>query len=123
MRAPMDLNTKIRREDGVVAGPKTHAIYNEENNFALAVKISSKQRRGQREKPAYMTPFICKPDDYPLMQRALEFLHSEEVKALPKCHGSKKAFDKNLPCGPETANREWQERVLPHMVKKMDLQS
>ena len=60
---PMDLNTKVRRQDGVVSGAKTHAIYNEENNFALAVKISSKQRRGQREKPAYMTPFICKPED------------------------------------------------------------
>ena len=120
---PMDLNIKVRRQDGVVAGPSTHAIYNRDDCFALAVKISSKQRKHQREKPAYMTPFICKPEDYLLMQRALEFLHSDEAKALPKCYGSKKSFDKNLPCGAETSNREWSERVQSHMVKKMELEA
>ena len=39
---PMDLNIKVQRQDGVVAGPSTHAIYNRDDCFALAVKISSK---------------------------------------------------------------------------------
>ena len=49
---PMDLNTIVQRQDGVVAGPSTHAILNRDDCFALAVKISSKQRKHQREKPA-----------------------------------------------------------------------
>ena len=56
------------------------------------------------------------------MQRALEFLYSDEAKTLPKCYGSKKSFDRNLPCGAETSNREWSERVQSHMVQKMELE-
>lgn len=100
---PNDLNVAFVRQNGVSSGPETHVVARPGTLLNLA---PSKACPGARAPRPYATALICDPKHYETVERALRFVQTSEIAALPPTR-KKKAYLEGFPSGPEVTGTEW----------------